>query len=200
MWRRSRSGAGVAAALARPLTAALALTAAPVLPPFLAAPAGAQEPARLELGAPRLLATGLPIPLRGAGAVAGERVRIETRLKGRWRPFAAARASAAGRFRRTVRPRRVRGRYLLRAVVAGGVPSKRVVVRSRPVLLAAVGDINLGDGPGALIDAFGPRYPWIATAGTLRRADVAFGNLECAISTRGVPCRSSTTSAATRRR
>jgi poly-gamma-glutamate capsule biosynthesis protein CapA/YwtB (metallophosphatase superfamily) len=129
----------------------------------------------------------LPIPLRGAGAGASERVRIETRLKGRWRPLAAARADARGRFRRTVRPRRLRGRYVLRAVTAGGARSERVLVRSRAVLLAAVGDINLGDGPGALIAAFGPRYPWTATAGTLRRADVAFGNLECAVSTRGAP-------------
>jgi hypothetical protein len=169
------------------VAAALALTAALALPPLPAAPASARQPAGLELSAPRLLATGLPIPLRGAGAVAGERVRIEARLKGRWRPLAAARADARGRFRRTMRPRRVRRRYVLRAIGAGGVPSLRVVVRSRPVLLAAVGDINLGDGPGALIDAFGPRYPWTATAGTLRRADVAFGNLECAVSTRGAP-------------
>jgi hypothetical protein len=164
-----------------------AVAAALALPAFLAAPASAQQPAGLELGAPRLLATGLPIPLRGNGAVAGERVRIETRLKGRWRPLAAARADAGGRFRRTVRPRRLRRRYLLRATTAGGALSKRVLVRSRPVLLAAVGDVNLGDGPGALIAAFGPRYPWTSTAATLRRADVAFGNLECAVSSRGAP-------------
>jgi hypothetical protein len=177
----SRSGAGLATGVA------LAIAATMALPPFLVAPASAHQPAPLELRAPRLLATGLPIPLRGAGAAPDERVRIETRLKGRWRPLAAARANAAGRFRRTVRPRRVRSRYLLRAVTAAGAPSRRVLVRSRPVLLAAVGDVNLGDGPGALIDAFGPRYPWTATAGTLRRADVAFGNLECAVSTRGAP-------------
>jgi Bacterial capsule synthesis protein PGA_cap len=167
--------------------AALAIAAALALSAFLAAPTIARQPAPLELRAPRLLATGLPITLRGAGAAPSERVRIETRLKGRWRPLAAARADASGRFRRTVRPRRLRGRYVLRALAAGGARSGAVLVRSRSVLLAAVGDINLGDGPGALIDAFGPRYPWTATAGTLRRADVAFGNLECAVSTRGAP-------------
>jgi poly-gamma-glutamate capsule biosynthesis protein CapA/YwtB (metallophosphatase superfamily) len=76
---------------------------------------------------------------------------------------------------------------VLRASTSGGVVSKPVRVRSRPVLMAAVGDVNLGDGPGAFIDRFGPRYPWTATAASLRAADVAFGNLECAVSTRGAP-------------
>jgi poly-gamma-glutamate capsule biosynthesis protein CapA/YwtB (metallophosphatase superfamily) len=139
------------------------------------------------LRAPRLLATGLAIPLRGSGAAAGERLRIEVGVRGRWRGLAAVRADGRGRFARRVRPRRLRGRYVLRAVAATGAVSARVVVRERPVLLAAVGDINLGDGPGALIDALGARYPWTSTAATLRSADIAFGNLECAVSTRGSP-------------
>jgi poly-gamma-glutamate capsule biosynthesis protein CapA/YwtB (metallophosphatase superfamily) len=106
-------------------------------------------------------------------------------LHGRWRQLAAARADAGGRFARKVRPRRLRTRYVLRALSAGGTAVARV--RARPVLLAAVGDINLGDGPGALIDAFGPRYPWTGTAKVLRGADIAFGNLECAVSVRGSP-------------
>jgi Bacterial capsule synthesis protein PGA_cap len=154
----------------------------------LVAPAGAAESApALELHAPNVLAPGLPIPLRGSGAAPRERVRIEVRLQGRWRRLAGARATADGRFARTVRPRRVRGRYVLRAVAASGIASARVRVRARPVLLAAVGDVNLGDGPGELIAAYGPRYPWTGTARVLRSADVAFGNLECAVSTRGAP-------------
>jgi poly-gamma-glutamate capsule biosynthesis protein CapA/YwtB (metallophosphatase superfamily) len=137
------------------------------------------------LRAPRLLTTGIPIPVHGNGAAPGERVRIEVRLHGRWRPLGAARADAQGRFARRVRPHRLRSRYVLRALAA--VPSRPVHVRTRPVLLAAVGDINLGDGPGALIDAFGRRYPWTGTAKALRAADVAFGNLECAVSVRGAP-------------
>jgi hypothetical protein len=148
----------------------------------LALPASAGA---LELRAPRLLATGIAIPVRGTGAAPGERVGIEVRLHGRWRPLAAARADAQGRFARRVRPHRLRSRYVLRALAT--VPSRPVHVRARPVLLAAVGDINLGDGPGALIDAFGPRYPWTGTANLLRAADIAFGNLECAISVRGSP-------------
>ncbi|HYH59934.1 MAG TPA: CapA family protein [Thermoleophilaceae bacterium] len=53
--------------------------------------------------------------------------------------------------------------------------------------LAAVGDINLGNGPRVVMRYRGMRYPWRNVAPTLRRADVAFGNLECAISRRGRP-------------
>jgi poly-gamma-glutamate synthesis protein (capsule biosynthesis protein) len=154
---------------------------------FVAPASAAGSAAPLELRAPDVLATGLPIPLRGSGAAPGERVRLEVRFRGRWRALAAVRAGADGRFARAVRPRRVRGRYLLRGVTSGGVVSGRVRVRARPVLLAAVGDVNLGDGPGELIAAYGPRYPWTGTARVLRAADVAFGNLECAVSTRGAP-------------
>ena len=60
-------------------------------------------------------------------------------------------------------------------------------VRSRYLTLAAVGDINLGDGPGAYMRRYGYRYPWRRVAPTLRAADIAFGNLECAVSRRGSP-------------
>ncbi|MEA2376379.1 MAG: hypothetical protein QOD13_286 [Thermoleophilaceae bacterium] len=149
--------------------------------------AHAQRPAALELSAPRVIAPGVAIPLKGSGALANERVQIERRLEGRWRPLVATRADAKGRFARPVRPRTRRSRYALRATTAAGAVSRRITVRSRPVLLAAVGDINLGDGPGALIDAFGPLYPWTGVAPPLRAADIAFGNLECAVSTRGAP-------------
>ena len=68
-----------------------------------------------------------------------------------------------------------------------GRPSRRIHVRSRNVTLASVGDINLGNGPGLYIGRFGVRYPWTGVAPALRRSDVAFGNLECAVSTRGAP-------------
>jgi len=55
------------------------------------------------------------------------------------------------------------------------------------VRLAAVGDINLGDGPAAVMRARGVRYPWRRVAPALRGADIAFGNLECAVSRRGRP-------------
>lgn len=40
--------------------------------------------------------------------------------------------------------------------------------------LRAVGDINLGDGPGAVMAARGPRWPWVAAAPLLRGADASF--------------------------
>ena len=57
----------------------------------------------------------------------------------------------------------------------------------RPLRLASVGDINLGDVPGAAIEAEGPAYPWTSAGHALRRADIAFGNLESAVSERGTP-------------
>jgi hypothetical protein len=170
-----------------PLTLTRCAAAAGGLLALVAAvPASAQSPPALELRAPRVVASGVATELRGAGATPGERVVIEVRVNGRWRRLAATRADRRGRFARAVRPKRIRRRYVLRAASAAAT-SRRVVVRSRPVVLAAVGDINLGDGPGALIDLFGPRYPWTGTAAALRAADVAFGNLECAVSTRGAP-------------
>jgi Bacterial capsule synthesis protein PGA_cap len=163
--------------------AATALTAL-----LLAAhPSAAEAQAPLALSAPAVVASGAPIGLSGSGALAGERVTIEIALKRRWRPIARATADAGGRFRRTVRHRAMRRRHLLRARAASGAVSPRVRVRSRPVLLAAVGDVNLGNGPGALIAQYGPRYPWTGTARALGAADVTFGNLECAVSTRGAP-------------
>ncbi len=157
----------------------LALGAAPA--------ASAQEPPTLELRAPAVVATGTAFELRGAGAPPGSRVQIEIAFHSRWRPLAGARADAAGAFARRVRPAKTRSRYLLRARAIDGRISRRVRVRSRNVTLASVGDVNLGDLPGAYIGQYGVRYPWTSVAPVLRRADVAFGNLECAISMRGFP-------------
>ena len=53
--------------------------------------------------------------------------------------------------------------------------------------MAAFGDVNFGDGVGAVMNQRGALWPWRGVASMLRRADVAFGNLECAISRRGYP-------------
>jgi hypothetical protein len=145
------------------------------------------QPPPLELRAPRMVATGVDFAVRGGGAVAGEPVTIQIRLGARWRPLGSAVADAAGGFADRVRPRRPRRRYALRAAAPDGRLSPRVVVRSRDVTLAAVGDINLGDGPALVMRRFGLRYPWTGVARALRRSDIAFGNLECAVSTRGRP-------------
>ena len=153
-----------------------------------AAPAAGQEPpVPLVFEGPRVVGSGTAFELAGSSAPPGSRVQIEVLVGSRWRPLAGARANAQGLFERSVRPKRIRSRYVLRAVAIDGRVSARIRVRSRHVTLASVGDINLGDLPGAYIGRFGVRYPWTSVAPVLRRADVAFGNLECAISTRGFP-------------
>src|SRR4051794_13714366 len=58
-------------------------------------------------------------------------------------------------------------------------------VRSRDVTLDAVGDINMGDGVADVMARYGFRFPWGGVARGLRAVDLAFGNLECAVSARG---------------
>ena len=43
----------------------------------------------------------------------------------------------------------------------------------------------MGDGVADVMGVRGSRFPWSGVARELRSADVAFGNLECAVSTRG---------------
>ena len=84
------------------------------------------------------------------------------------------------------RPKSLDPRYVLR-LAAGGVASAPIAVRSRDVTLAAFGDANFGDGVLSVMDQRGTLHPWRGVAPALRRADIAFGNLECAISNRGAP-------------
>jgi poly-gamma-glutamate capsule biosynthesis protein CapA/YwtB (metallophosphatase superfamily)/outer membrane protein assembly factor BamB len=55
------------------------------------------------------------------------------------------------------------------------------------VSLVAVGDIMLGRGVGSQIRSHSAGYPFDLTRGLTSQADVAFGNLEGPITTRGVP-------------
>ena len=89
------------------------------------------------------------------------------------------------------------GRYALRFAphTAGSV---QLVVQSagrfrragtldvRPVSLDAVGDVTFGESVGPAIAAHGGAYPWAFVGSTLRSADITVGNLETAVSTRGV--------------
>jgi len=54
------------------------------------------------------------------------------------------------------------------------------------VSLVAVGDVMLGRGVGHIIETSSPSYPFLRTADLIRRADVAFANLESPITSRGV--------------
>jgi poly-gamma-glutamate synthesis protein (capsule biosynthesis protein) len=90
-----------------------------------------------------------------------------------------------------------RGRYRLRfaAEVSG---RHRLVVQSegrfrpagtlvvRPVSLDAVGDVTFGEDVGPAIAAHGGAFPWAFVGKTLRSADITVGNLETAVSTRGI--------------
>jgi poly-gamma-glutamate synthesis protein (capsule biosynthesis protein) len=78
-------------------------------------------------------------------------------------------------------------RLRVRAVGYQRSPSPAKTVRMRDITLAAFGDANFGDGVGDVMSVRGPRYPWSGVAQTLKQADIAFGNLECAISARGAP-------------
>jgi poly-gamma-glutamate capsule biosynthesis protein CapA/YwtB (metallophosphatase superfamily) len=78
------------------------------------------------------------------------------------------------------------GRYPLSVAAAGEMLSAGTV-RIRPVTLAAVGDITFGEQVGPTLGRLGGRYPWTSVAPLLRRADVAAGNLETAVSLRGTP-------------
>jgi poly-gamma-glutamate synthesis protein (capsule biosynthesis protein) len=157
---------------------------------FLAVSGAAAAASGAAAAAPRLVApdaaaTATRVPFRAVGFESHARVRLETRRAGGWRAVRTARAGRRGRARLPHRVDR-RGRRAFRAR-AGAAASPKRVVRVRDITLAAVGDINLGDGPRAVMRSRGVRYPWRNVAPTLRRADVAFGNLECAVSRRGRP-------------
>jgi poly-gamma-glutamate capsule biosynthesis protein CapA/YwtB (metallophosphatase superfamily) len=135
-----------------------------------------------------VVAPGGRIALAGEGAPSGARLVLEIRRRAEgWSPVAEGRAGDDGRFLISGRVAAAPGKTSLRVRAAGGGASTPVAVTVRSLRLASVGDINLGDAPGAAIEAEGPRYPWQSAGPVLRRADIAFGNLESAVSKRGTP-------------
>lgn len=158
---------------------------AATLPPV---PLPPQPAPVLVLRAQSPRATGVPRSVRGTGAPARALVVIERRDGRRWRRSAALRADSTGRFHGLASTGLARGRLTLRArVSATGARSSSIRVIARDVTLAAVGDINLGDGVAPVMAARGLAWPWRFVRPTLRSADIAFGNLECSVSTRGRP-------------
>jgi poly-gamma-glutamate capsule biosynthesis protein CapA/YwtB (metallophosphatase superfamily) len=139
----------------------------------------------LALVAPAVGVTGTDMELKVRHARPGAIVRFERHRHGEWRRVGRDRAGGRGRAHVSLKLQR-RGPYVLRAV-SRKRRSRPVRIRSRYLTLAAVGDINLGNGPGAYMRRYGYRYPWRRVAPTLRAADIAFGNLECAVSRRGSP-------------
>ena len=103
-----------------------------------------------------------------------------------WVAIKSATAGPDGAVAISYRPSTPRPRNRLRAL-SGGLVSAPLVVRTRDVTLAAFGDTNFGDRVGNVMDQRGALHPWGGVAPTLRRADIAFGNLECAITRGGFP-------------
>ena len=102
------------------------------------------------------------------------------------RRLGRVRAGRQGRFVLRLRaPARTR-RYRL-ALRSGARELRLPSLIVRPVVLAAVGDVNLGAATAEAIRAYGAEYPWSSAAPLLSAADVAIANLECAVSTRGEP-------------
>ena len=136
----------------------------------------------------RVVAPGGWLTLSGSDAPAHTDVILESRTRGGpWHTVATAPADGSGDFDLRGRVLAQPGPIQVRTRAEGGATTNPMPVTVRPLRLAAVGDINLGDSPGAAIAANGPAYPWRATGKALASADLAFGNLECAISTRGEP-------------
>jgi len=146
-------------------------------------------PADFGATASRLVvAPGGWIALTGSDGPEGIRLVLETRTQhGRWRTAGTSSTDQDGDFHLEGRVLARPGRLIVRARAPGVGTSVPVAVTVRPLRLASVGDINLGDAPGEAIAANDPRYPWTSVGNSLRRADIAFGNLECAVSTRGEP-------------
>src|SRR4051812_49685526 len=101
--------------------------------------------AALRLSVPPAIAEGLRLPYSVSGAPAAAPVAIQRLQRGRWQTVAVR---PRGRLRTPFGARRWRLRAVAGAEASAGV---RVVVR--PVTLAAVGDVNLGDGPAQVIAA-----------------------------------------------
>jgi hypothetical protein len=136
----------------------------------------------------RAVAPGGWLTLTGSHAPEGKDLVLESRSgDGPWHAFAHASADDDGHFAVKGRVLQRPGHIEVRGRVPGAGTTQPVAVTVRPLRLAAVGDINLGDQPGDAIAANGPSYPWQGAGKALRHADITFGNLECAVSTRGEP-------------
>lgn len=144
-----------------------------------AGPAASEAPF-LQLLAPEV-AWGGRLALRVGAGPAG--VRLQARGRSGWRTAALLPGSTGPRIV-VVRVASSGTRAAFRLVLADR-PGPERRARLRALVLASVGDVNLGDVPGRQIARFGPAWPWASVGSVLRAADLAFANLECAVSERG---------------
>jgi poly-gamma-glutamate capsule biosynthesis protein CapA/YwtB (metallophosphatase superfamily) len=135
---------------------------------------------RVDAKPPTWLAPG------GAGQVDGfagahETLRLETA-----QGAVLARTTSGPRGRFVLRFRAPHpGRYGLRIVGENRfAPVGALLVR--PLVLDAVGDITFGEQVGPTMESHGAAYPWTQVAPILRSADITTGNLETAVSERGL--------------
>jgi poly-gamma-glutamate capsule biosynthesis protein CapA/YwtB (metallophosphatase superfamily) len=136
----------------------------------------------------RVVAPGGRIVLTGLDAPKATPLVLQTRAKGaRWRAAGRSESDERGEFRLEGRVLARPGPVAVRARSPEGAVTPPVRVTVRPLRLASVGDINLGDVPGQAIEANGPGWPWESAGRWLRAADISFGNLETAVSNRGTP-------------
>lgn len=157
---------------------------AAVLALGVAAPAAAQAPpAPPKLEVARTVASGGRLSARVQGLALPVRLQVQT--GGAWRRVGEPVSRADIRLRGRA-PIRI-GLIRVRALGADGAVSTVRRVRVRALTLMAVGDVNLGDGPGAMMDRHGYGYPWVSVGRTLRSGDLTFANLESAVSRRGRP-------------
>ena len=113
---------------------------------------------------------------------AGSGARVLLRADGR-----VVATTTAGRFGRYVlhfAPRQ--SGHLKLVVQSAGQFRPAGTLAVRAVSLDAVGDVTFGEQVGPAIASHGGAYPWAFVGPTLRRADITVGNLETAVSTRGV--------------
>jgi poly-gamma-glutamate capsule biosynthesis protein CapA/YwtB (metallophosphatase superfamily) len=184
---RERSAPGAAAAVVSISLVTLAILLQ--LASVLSSRSSAGGASRLSAEASRkVVAPGGRIELAGDGAPSRGELVFEVRRRAeRWSPVAQGRADDEGRFLVSGRVAAAPGPTSVRVRATSGGASTPVAVTVRPLRLASVGDINLGDAPGAAIEAEGVEYPWESAGRPLRRADIAFANLESAVSKRGEP-------------
>ncbi|MEA2123793.1 MAG: hypothetical protein QOI80_575, partial [Solirubrobacteraceae bacterium] len=143
--------------------------------------AAAPAPTPPRVLTPGAVAAGGRLAVRAEGVALPARIQARGR-SGTWRTLGQQRRSGTPAQVRVPRAPQV---LHVRARGADGTLTPARRVRVRFLRLSAVGDVNLGDGPGYDIDRYGPRYPWSRVGRRLRAADIAFANLECAVSRRG---------------
>ena len=100
------------------------------------------------------------------------------RARSNWHSFGEGSSDGDGAFAVKGRVLERPGRVQVRARVPGVATTTPVAIVVRPLRLDAVGDINLDGAPAAA---------WQSVGRALRSADLSFGNLESAVSTRGTP-------------